>query len=1032
MVAREYFEKEIARHATHSSEVVVIVHDSCYGHRFSRPRTTKAALNTIVERPERILATLLGASTAYVRLGGHHVESRYPPQPDREPPKESIPFQIRRTTRDVPLNHAAVTAVHGAKWMEELQIMCDSAESKLTMNGKELSRPIGYGKDETGKLLPKLHEGDLYLCSETLAALQGCIGGVCDAVDVIFADNRTKRAFVCIRPPGHHCSADFPSGFCWLNNVHIGITYAAMTHGLTHAAIIDFDLHHGDGSQMVTWDHNSRAKDLPKNAAAHKKTPIGYYSLHDINSYPCEWGDDEKVRNASLCIDNAHRQSIWNVHLEPWNDLADFWRIYESKYMILLEKTRKFLKHHSDQCKMHGIKPKAAIFLSAGFDASEWEGGGMQRHGVNVPTEFYARFTSDVVKLSQEADLGVDGRVISVLEGGYSDRALTSGVLSHIAGLVDDPMRNAPVHETPGLGTSMAWQPDTTRTVTTKQASILRRDPDWWNVASLEQIEAIVAGHSPALPRDKSDKAPGNYSSPTHASSAKMTETARERRSLNAQIQARLSLADRPPPPLPDVDWAVAAYELSRLIIPSDRQTVSCRPDELNAEATRARKERQSGVGVATIAAGEPMQLRERKAKAPPLPKSASRSSSRTRTETRRTTIASFNDLPDPTLPEPPLPTGVSSRPRRRSSAASSIVSGFSEMKLNSDPMTGAELRASDPTGLNGGSGKSTAAARPSKPLVPKKPRATAAKTIVPAKPALKKVAGSRSTLSRQSSNASEKRLPHQQASSDQPSTNSARSDPSGGMDELTNGMKKVSIKLKMPQTKATTDATQVQPEHVKKSGKAPRKPAVPRTAKSTDVVPVVEDSHANAVGATPEVPSQSTINPADALSTRTPTVEVDQSPVTGDDQSHIILAEGQAQDSMLEVTTSFSKQEHLTDIVPKLQMKDDNLAGDVLRQQNEAMVMPPPPSPSKALQHAHPEVVPDAGIHSQYGPPASRPSSSGRSSRPMTPHKHQLPKFTSTSPIPFASSAVTTPKAGEGPQKHEAGSTWDVPDTPR
>ncbi len=200
--------------------------------------------------------------------------------------------------------------------MKELSIMCEGAEAKLALNGKELTRPSAAEQAiENGNIdQPKLHEGDLYLCSGSLGALEGALGGVCEGVDAVFADDAAKRAFVCIRPPGHHCSADYPSGFCWLNNVHVGIGHAAITHGLTHAAIIDFDLHHGDGSQSITWSHNSRTASLPKNTPISKKTAIGYFSLHDINSYPCEMGDEDKVRNASLCLENAHGQTMWNVH----------------------------------------------------------------------------------------------------------------------------------------------------------------------------------------------------------------------------------------------------------------------------------------------------------------------------------------------------------------------------------------------------------------------------------------------------------------------------------------------------------------------------------------------------------------------------------------------------------------------------------------------------------------------------------------------------------------------------------------------
>jgi histone deacetylase HOS3 len=206
---------------------------------------------------------------------------------------------------------------------------------------------------------------------------------------------------------------------------------------LTHAAIIDFDLHHGDGSQTITWAHNDKIAAMPKNTPNSKKTAIGYFSLHDINSYPCEMGDTEKVQNASLCVENAHGQSVWNVHLQPWKTEAEFWELYQTRYITLVEKARAFLRHHTSRLRSAPNQPipKAAIFFSAGFDASEHESDGMQRHKVNVPTDFYARFTRDVVALAREPDTGVEGRVISVLEGGYSDKALISGVLSHVSGL---------------------------------------------------------------------------------------------------------------------------------------------------------------------------------------------------------------------------------------------------------------------------------------------------------------------------------------------------------------------------------------------------------------------------------------------------------------------------------------------------------------------------------------------------------------------------------------------------------------------
>ncbi|KAK6366196.1 histone deacetylase [Exophiala oligosperma] len=799
-VAKEYFGKELEAHASLQSPLAVIVHDACYGHRFSRPRTTKNALATIVERPERIHATLLGASTAYVRLGGRHAEGQHAPRPKHSPQHvREIPFQIRKTSRNLPLTHPSVAFVHGSKWMEELQIMCDTAEGKLAMNGKELARPIGYGKDENGSPLPKLHE------------------------------DTTRRAFVCIRPPGHHCSTNFPSGFCWLNNVHVGIAYAAMTHGLTHAAIIDFDLHHGDGSQNIAWAQNRKAHTAAKNAASHKKIPIGYYSLHDINSYPCEWGDEEKVQKASLCIENAHGQSIWNVHLEPWNSLEEFWQLYETKYTILLHKARIFLRHHTARLRAAGNQsPRAAIFISAGFDASEWEGAGMQRHSVNVPTEFYARFTADIVKLAHEENLGVDDRVISVLEGGYSDRALTSGVLSHICGFSGNPEGAANGH-----GLSVAGD-NKFQTINNWIAESVSNSylPDWWALQNLEELEAVVAGRQPPTAKSLKDKT-GNYSSPTQASTLKMTDHARERHSLSA-LQARLGSESEYTPPPPDVDWAVASYELSRIIIPGDRQTQSCTHEELNAEAARARRERQSTVGV-PAGPDERMQLRDRKAKLPPPPPIPSTRVA-SRNEHRRTTIAAISDLPDPSM------QGVESamtRPRRRSSDASSILSSFQNMKLSEAGGADTTAPANHVTSSRAGSvmtEKSTKAVAIKKTRAPVTTKTTAKLKSSPRKPkAMPPPDGSVNggALSSKPSVIDEKKVLGGGEKRD--FSNPSRSGSADEVDSLTNGVKKISIKLNM--TTAEKNAAKEQhraADEKQKKPRAPRKSAVPKTTKLT------------------------------------------------------------------------------------------------------------------------------------------------------------------------------------------------------
>ncbi|PPJ49651.1 hypothetical protein CBER1_02154 [Cercospora berteroae] len=663
-LAASHFTKELLAHGEEGTEsdVVVILHDACYGHRWSRLKTTKGQLSLIVERPERINASVLGASTAYVRLGGHHEGGERPPHPNRSADARP-PFKIRRTARVIDITSPYVTAVHGTEWMDELRGMCGSAPEKLAAGVKEVGRSAGK---------EQLHDGDLYLAPGSLDAFQGALGGVADAVDAVFApDARAIKAFVAVRPPGHHCSADHPSGFCWLNNVHVGIEYAAQLYDVTHAAIFDFDLHHGDGSQAIAWQRNSKNNEKRQNAKPNSKlklTPdIGYYSLHDINSYPCEWGDDAKVQAASLCIENAHSQSIWNVHLQPWKTGDEFWELYEQRYRVLIEKARVFLQYHSNRIRMEGkVRPNAAIFISAGFDASEWEGQGMQRHKVSVPTEFYARFTEDVVKLASEVE-GCQGRVISVLEGGYSDRALCSGVLSHLSGLCATTVsaQSSGFDELMNLSNKMNGLSMNQHELGTGY----HYDKTWWTSDNLTALEHKI--NPPPPPQAKKFRVgpQPTYATPTESFAYKVVDTNKFARSISGTMRDVPRPDRAPTPPPPEVDWVVATQELSKLLIPQDRQTKSCTSEELTIP--RVKKELAP---ISRNDAAPSRQLRDRKAKGPAYAESThSDESAASRAASRNESRASRRETID-ILPSQESAATQQRRLSRRLSAGSALT----------------------------------------------------------------------------------------------------------------------------------------------------------------------------------------------------------------------------------------------------------------------------------------------------------------------------------------------------------------------
>ncbi|KOG96200.1 histone deacetylase [Saccharomyces eubayanus] len=396
-----------------SAKAVVVLSPYSLQHVFPREWVTKSYKKTIVERPERLLASSMGISAAI---------TMYP----------SL-FTLKSShLRKGSLMAPHVLKVHGSHWPTELIELCQMADAKLLKG--EIEVPDTW------------NSGDIYLSSKTIKALQGTIGAIETGVDSIFKgpspEHISNRAFVAIRPPGHHCHYATPSGFCLLNNVHVAIEYAFDTYDVTHVVVLDFDLHHGDGTQDICWkragfkpeeeSENSSYDDFGKMFAEFPK--VGYFSMHDINSFPTESGfaTKENIKNASTCIMNSHDLNIWNVHLSKWTTEEEFNILYRTKYRTLFAKADEFFKTAKLEMNQQEKTFKGLVVISAGFDASEFEQTSMQRHSVNVPTSFYTTFTKDALKLAQ---MHCHGKVLSLMEGGYSDKAICSGVFAHLIGL---------------------------------------------------------------------------------------------------------------------------------------------------------------------------------------------------------------------------------------------------------------------------------------------------------------------------------------------------------------------------------------------------------------------------------------------------------------------------------------------------------------------------------------------------------------------------------------------------------------------
>ena len=468
-----------------------------------------------------------------------------------------------------------------------------------------------------------------------------------------------------LRGTGHHCAESVPSGFCWLNNVHIAIAHAARAHDLTHAVILDIDLHHGDGSQAITWTLN----DMLANSSA-KRPPsspipkIAYLSLHDINSYPCEAGDIDKIKNASLNLE-AHNQFIMNMHLQKYATTNEFWDLYEKYYSQLLSRAKDFLVNsmetwQASKAGKAGRVPRAAVFISAGFDASEHEMAGMQRHKVHVPTGFYARFAREAVMIAEDEDTGCSGRVISVLEGGYSNRAITSGVLAHLVGLAYETPARAMFrhhhdylnHMSETLSEEFLPTPPEMEYETfhgtprdylggqTEGYTVDYYDPAWWDIDHLVELENKQAKRpkkSPAAPQV-------NYLSATVSSAAKMES--KSQRALAAQQQKQFG----PPAPPVVLDWATATVELSKKLIPQDpEEEIHHSPPSPTGSvmSTRSVSKRHSHAGHGDEAVtGTRMTLRERKPKTVVEERAQSRAAGTRAADGRRKSVAGVVSTP--------------------------------------------------------------------------------------------------------------------------------------------------------------------------------------------------------------------------------------------------------------------------------------------------------------------------------------------------------------------------------------------------
>jgi acetoin utilization deacetylase AcuC-like enzyme len=231
---------------------------------------------------------------------------------------------------------------------------------------------------------PVLDEGDTRVCKESYDVALLAAGGVIHAIDEVFADKIT-RAFCAVRPPGHHAGTATVMGFCLFNNVAIGARYAQKKYGIKKVAIIDWDVHHGNGTQEIFYEDDS----------------VFYISLHQYPFYPGTGAATERGSGRG-------EGYTLNCPMGAGSVEKDYLNAFQTQILPAL----------------HRFQPEL-VLISAGFDAHRDD----PLANIQLTEESYGRMTQLVMEIAEKY---CGGRIISVLEGGYNVQALARSVEAHL------------------------------------------------------------------------------------------------------------------------------------------------------------------------------------------------------------------------------------------------------------------------------------------------------------------------------------------------------------------------------------------------------------------------------------------------------------------------------------------------------------------------------------------------------------------------------------------------------------------------
>jgi acetoin utilization deacetylase AcuC-like enzyme len=228
-------------------------------------------------------------------------------------------------------------------------------------------------------------DGDTSMSPGTWEAVMRGVGGAVAATDAVMS-GAADNAFVAMRPPGHHAETNRPMGFCLFDHAAIAARHAQRKYGIARAAVVDFDVHHGNGTQEIFWGDPT----------------MMYCSTHQMPLFPGTGASGER----------GEHDTIVNAPLAPNDGSAKFRSAFEN---LILPQLQKFAPEF--------------IVISAGFDAHRRD----PLANINLDAEDFGWVTR---KLMDVAHASAGGRVVSVLEGGYDLQGLKESVAAHVTALM--------------------------------------------------------------------------------------------------------------------------------------------------------------------------------------------------------------------------------------------------------------------------------------------------------------------------------------------------------------------------------------------------------------------------------------------------------------------------------------------------------------------------------------------------------------------------------------------------------------------